>query len=55
MFINALQDMPFPPHYQYDTLEKSIYSAVAPYPDLMDELKTLGHFGYPNNAFVMPP
>lgn len=55
VFLNTWDDMPFPPHYQYDTLEKTIFTAVVNYPDLMNELKSLGYFGYPHKAFVMPP
>ncbi|TMW49605.1 hypothetical protein DOY81_005314, partial [Sarcophaga bullata] len=55
VLINALDDMPFPPYYQYDTLEKAIYNAVTNYPDLLIELKSVGYFGYPKKGYVKPP
>lgn len=53
--MNALDEMPFPPYYQYDTLEKAIYKAVSHYPEVLIELKSIGYFGYPNKGFVKPP
>uniref|UniRef100_A0A1A9UUL6 Dynein axonemal intermediate chain 4 n=1 Tax=Glossina austeni TaxID=7395 RepID=A0A1A9UUL6_GLOAU len=52
--INALDEMPFPPYFQYEALEKAIYKAVATDPDLLIELRSVGYFGYPNKACVMP-
>ncbi|XP_075157352.1 dynein intermediate chain at 61B [Haematobia irritans] len=55
VFLLGFEDMPFPPHYQYDTLEKAIMNAVENFPQLLIEVKSLGYFGYPNKGFVMPP
>ncbi|XP_055915399.1 dynein axonemal intermediate chain 4 [Eupeodes corollae] len=46
-FVCALEDMPFPPHFQYEELEKAISDALMPYPDLGAEFKSVGYFGYP--------
>ncbi|XP_022231869.2 dynein intermediate chain 4, axonemal [Drosophila obscura] len=48
----ALNDMPFEPHFQYDELEKSIFKAVGNDYELLMELKSMGFFGYPNKTFV---
>ncbi|XP_023304991.2 dynein axonemal intermediate chain 4 [Lucilia cuprina] len=53
--VSAFDEMPFPPYYQYDTLEKAIYKAVNNFPELVIELKSVGYFGYPNKGFVKPP
>lgn len=50
----ALNDMPYSPHFQYDELEKAIYKAVGNDPDLLIELKSIGFFGYPNKKAVQP-
>uniref|UniRef100_A0A1B0FBW5 Dynein axonemal intermediate chain 4 n=1 Tax=Glossina morsitans morsitans TaxID=37546 RepID=A0A1B0FBW5_GLOMM len=52
--ISALDEMPFPPYFQYEALEKAIYKAVATDPDLLIELRSVGYFGYPNKACVIP-
>ncbi|KAH8301952.1 hypothetical protein KR044_001250, partial [Drosophila immigrans] len=44
----AINDMPFPPHFQYDELEKAIYKAIGNDQDLFIELKSVGFFGYPD-------
>ncbi|XP_017057803.1 dynein axonemal intermediate chain 4 [Drosophila ficusphila] len=45
---NALNDMPFSPHFQYDELEKAIFKAVGNDHELLMELKSIGFFGYPD-------
>ncbi|KAM7350044.1 dynein axonemal intermediate chain 4-like [Cochliomyia hominivorax] len=54
VIVNSLDDMPLPPYYQYDNLEKAIYKAVSSFPDLLIELKSIGFFGYTNKGFVIP-
>ncbi|XP_016981816.1 dynein axonemal intermediate chain 4 [Drosophila rhopaloa] len=49
---NALDDMPFSPHFQYDELEKAIYKAIGNDHELLMELKSIGFFGYPNKKAV---
>jgi len=49
---NALNDMPFSPHFQYDELEKAIFKAIGNNHDLFMELKSIGFFGYPNKKAV---
>ncbi|BFF98396.1 WD repeat-containing protein 78 [Drosophila madeirensis] len=48
----ALNDMPFEPHFQYDELEKSIFKAIGNDHELLMELKSFGFFGYPNKSCV---
>ncbi|XP_062133031.1 dynein axonemal intermediate chain 4 [Drosophila sulfurigaster albostrigata] len=50
----GLNDMPFPPHFQYDELEKSIYKAIGNDQDLFIELKSIGFFGYPGKKNHKP-
>lgn len=45
----ALEDMPFPPHFQYNVLEEVIQNAIRTKPELQLQLKILGYLGYPNN------
>ncbi|XP_020801574.1 WD repeat-containing protein 78 [Drosophila serrata] len=49
---NAINDMPFPPHFQYDELEKAIYKAIGNDHELLMELKSVGFFGYPDKKAV---
>ncbi|KAH8262518.1 hypothetical protein KR026_010085, partial [Drosophila bipectinata] len=49
---NALDDMPFSPHFQYDELEKAMYKAIGNDHELIMELKSIGFFGYPNKSAV---
>ncbi|XP_037722912.1 dynein intermediate chain 4, axonemal isoform X1 [Drosophila subpulchrella] len=49
---NALNDMPFSPHFQYDELEKAIFKAIGSNHELFMELKSIGFFGYPNKKAV---
>uniref|UniRef100_A0A1A9WB47 Dynein axonemal intermediate chain 4 n=1 Tax=Glossina brevipalpis TaxID=37001 RepID=A0A1A9WB47_9MUSC len=53
--ICSFDEMPFPPYFQYDTLEKAIHKIVASQSELLIELKSIGYFGYPNKRFVRPP
>lgn len=50
----ALNDMPFPPHFQYDELEKAIYKSMGNDQELFIELKSIGFFGYPNKVCMKP-
>ncbi|KAM8709444.1 hypothetical protein ACLKA7_016277 [Drosophila subpalustris] len=50
----ALDDMPFAPHFQYDEMEKAIYKAIGNDQELFIELKSIGFFGYPNKKCVKP-
>ncbi|KAH8234939.1 hypothetical protein KR032_005871, partial [Drosophila birchii] len=49
---NAIDDMPFPAHFQYDELEKAIYKAIGNDHELAMELKSVGFFGYPDKKGV---
>ncbi|KAH8378863.1 hypothetical protein KR009_001832, partial [Drosophila setifemur] len=49
---NAINNMPFSPHFQYDELEKAIYKAIGNNHELIMELKSAGFFGYPNKKAV---
>ncbi|KAM7356659.1 dynein axonemal intermediate chain 4 [Cochliomyia hominivorax] len=42
----AFEDMPFPPHFQYDHLEKTLYKILANEIELLRDVKSLGYFGY---------
>ncbi|XP_013103864.2 dynein axonemal intermediate chain 4-like, partial [Stomoxys calcitrans] len=55
VFVLAFDDMPFPTHYPYDTLEEVIEKAVINFPDLHNEVKSLGYFGYPKKGLKIPP
>ncbi|XP_055701701.1 dynein axonemal intermediate chain 4 [Phlebotomus papatasi] len=48
----ALENMPFPPHFQYIELQKAIYGAISG--DLFDQVKSLGHLGYPTEKKKRP-
>lgn len=43
----ALEDFPFPPHYQYDELQKALYHSLTNKHDLEKQIKQLGFLGYP--------
>lgn len=43
----ALEDMPFPPHFQYMELQTAIYQALVTKPELLRQVKSLGYLGYP--------
>lgn len=43
----SFEDMPFPPHFQYRQLKRAIYKALDLRPKLQEQLKSVGHFGYP--------
>ncbi|KAH8342350.1 hypothetical protein KR059_002782 [Drosophila kikkawai] len=49
---SAINDMPFPPHFQYDELEKALYKAIGSDHELAMELKSVGFFGYPDKKAV---
>lgn len=39
----ALNDMPFPPHYQFNALKSAIYEALNAQPKLLEQLKSIEH------------
>ncbi|KAL7732061.1 hypothetical protein ACLKA6_015823 [Drosophila palustris] len=43
----SFEDMPFPPHFQYRQLKRAIYKALSLEPALKQQVKSVGHFGYP--------
>lgn len=45
-FVFALEDMPFPPHLQYDALEEAIMRNLVSKPELKRKIKQLGFLGY---------
>ncbi|KAJ6643727.1 Dynein axonemal intermediate chain 4, partial [Pseudolycoriella hygida] len=44
----ALEDMPFPPHFQYNALEEVVHNAIRSRKDLQLQVKILGFLGYDN-------
>lgn len=42
----ALDDMPFPPHFQYEELQSAIYHGLTTKPELQRRVKSLGYLGY---------
>ncbi|XP_075161226.1 dynein axonemal intermediate chain 4 [Haematobia irritans] len=46
--ILKFEEMPFPPHFQYEHLEKTIYKILENNKELLRDVKSLGYFGYPN-------
>lgn len=45
-YVCALEDMPFPPHYQYRELQSAIYRSMVAQPELLKLVKSLGYLGY---------
>ncbi|XP_055532560.1 dynein axonemal intermediate chain 4 [Wyeomyia smithii] len=45
-YICALEDMPFPPHFQYDELQSALYRSLICKPDLLNQVKRFGNLGY---------
>ncbi|XP_053687141.1 dynein axonemal intermediate chain 4 [Sabethes cyaneus] len=45
-YICALEDMPFPPHFQYDELQSALYKNLICKPDLLNQVKRFGYLGY---------
>jgi dynein intermediate chain 4, axonemal len=43
----AFEDFPFPPHYQYDELQKALYHSLTNKHELEKQIKQLGFLGYP--------
>lgn len=43
----SLEDFPFPPHFQYDELQKALYHSLTNKQDLEKQIKQLGYLGYP--------
>ncbi|XP_067648099.1 dynein axonemal intermediate chain 4 [Eurosta solidaginis] len=50
----AFEDMPFPAHYQYDQLEKTIFTLLASDKAMLDKVKSLGFFGYSEQVRYKP-
>ncbi|XP_058832485.1 dynein axonemal intermediate chain 4 [Topomyia yanbarensis] len=44
--ICALEDMPFPPHFQYDELQSALYKNLICKPELLNQVKRFGYLGY---------
>ncbi|XP_035790212.1 WD repeat-containing protein 78-like [Anopheles albimanus] len=42
----ALEDMPFPPHFQYRELQAAIYGKLVTKPDLLARVRRMGYLGY---------
>ncbi|XP_053674507.1 dynein axonemal intermediate chain 4 [Anopheles nili] len=42
----ALEDMPFPPHFQYRELQSAIYGRLVTTPDLLARVRRMGYLGY---------
>lgn len=45
-FVFALEDMPFPPHFQYDTLNDMMLRNLLTKPKLYEIIKEMGYLGY---------
>ncbi|XP_039442388.1 dynein axonemal intermediate chain 4 [Culex pipiens pallens] len=45
-YICALEDMPFPPHFQYDELQAALYKSLICKPELLKQVKRFGYLGY---------
>lgn len=45
--ILTFEEMPFPPHFQYEHLEKTIFSILSNNKELLRDVKSIGYFGYP--------
>lgn len=45
----ALDDMPFPPHFQYHELQAAIYQALLMKTELLSQVKSLGSLAYAKN------
>lgn len=46
VFLCAFEDMPFPPHFQYEELEQALLKRIADNSELENQVKSLGYFGY---------
>lgn len=42
----SLEDFPFPPHFQYDELQKSLFRSLTNKQELEKQVKQLGYLGY---------
>lgn len=42
----SLEDFPFPPHFQFDEIEKALYRSLTNKKELEKQVKQLGHLGY---------
>lgn len=48
----SLEDFPFPPHFQYDELQKSLFRSLTNKQDLEKQVKQLGYLGYGKDVKV---
>lgn len=46
-YVCSLEDFPFPPHFQYDELEKALYKGLSNKKELEKQVRHLGYIGYP--------
>lgn len=49
-YVYALEDMPFPPHFQYKALEQVIFKCLATRTQLERQVKRMGYLGYNENG-----
>ncbi|EDV38786.1 uncharacterized protein Dana_GF24973 [Drosophila ananassae] len=52
LLMMSFEDMPFPPHFQYKQLKRAIFKALSMQPDLRQQVKSVGYFGYPDGKKV---
>jgi dynein intermediate chain 4, axonemal len=45
-YVCALEDMPFPPHFQYRELQSALYRGLIGRPELLKQLKGMGSLKY---------
>ncbi|XP_017841775.2 WD repeat-containing protein 78 [Drosophila busckii] len=51
----SFEDMPFSPHFQYRQLKRALFKALALYPELSEQVKSVGYFGYPGGDNKITP
>lgn len=45
-YICALEDLPFPPHFQFDALESALHEALKADPKLLEQMKSIKDLSY---------
>lgn len=45
-YVCSLEDFPFPPHFQYDELQKALFRSLTNKQELEKQVKQLGYLGY---------
>lgn len=45
-YVYALEEMPFPPHFQYNALVRALWASLELRPELREQVLVLGHLGY---------